>query len=78
MKVLVIQPKIGMGDMIIYLPYIHAIFRKYNVPVSLLVKENSRAKELLTDDQSIHEIITLERNKNNSGVWSRVNWNCHW
>ena len=67
MKVLVIQPKIGMGDMIIYLPYIHAIFRKYNVPVSLLVKENSRAKELLTDDQSIHEIITLERNKNNSG-----------
>ena len=25
MKVLVIQPKIGMGDMVIYLPYIHAI-----------------------------------------------------
>ena len=29
MKVLVIQPKIGMGDMIIYLPYIHAISKKY-------------------------------------------------
>jgi heptosyltransferase II len=67
MKVLVIQPKIGMGDMIIYLPYIHAISKKYNVPVSLLVKENSRAKELLADDQSIFEIIFLDRTKNNSG-----------
>ena len=43
MKVLVIQPKIGMGDMVIYLPYIHAISKKYQTPVSILVKENSRA-----------------------------------
>ena len=43
MKVLVIQPKIGMGDMVIYLPYIHAISEKYQTPVSILVKENSRA-----------------------------------
>ena len=39
MKVLVIQPKIGMGDMVIYLPYIHAISKKYQTPVSILVKE---------------------------------------
>ena len=32
MKVLVIQPKIGMGDMVIYLPYIHAISKKYQTP----------------------------------------------
>ena len=31
MKVLVIQPKIGMGDMVIYLPYIHAISKKYRM-----------------------------------------------
>ena len=42
MKVLVIQPKIGMGDMVIYLPYIHAISKKYQTPVSILVKENSK------------------------------------
>ena len=47
MKVLVIQPKIGMGDMIIYLPYIQAISKHYKNSVSILVKENSRAKELL-------------------------------
>ena len=48
MKVLVIQPKIGMGDMVIYLPYIHAISKKYQTPISILVKQNSRAHELLT------------------------------
>ena len=67
MKVLVIQPKVGMGDMVIYLPYIHAISKKYQSQVSLLVKENSRAKELLLDDNHIDEIINLDRNKNNSG-----------
>ena len=67
MKVLVIQPKIGMGDMVIYLPYIHAISKKYNSPVSLLVKENSRARDLLIDDDQINEIITLERTNTNTG-----------
>ena len=67
MKVLVIQPKIGMGDMVIYLPYIHAISKKYQTPVSILVKENSRASQLLAEDQHIDEIIILDRSKNNSG-----------
>ena len=68
MKVLVIQPKIGMGDMVIYLPYIHAISKKYQKPVSILVKENSRASQLLAEDKHIEEIIKLDRTKNNSGA----------
>ncbi len=64
MKILIIQPKIGMGDMIIYLPYIHAISKKYNQPVSILVKENSRAKELLGEDKHIDEIIILKDEMN--------------
>ena len=67
MKVLVIQPKIGMGDMVIYLPYIHAIATKYNSSVSILVKENSKAKELLIDDKKISEVIILDRTKSNAG-----------
>ena len=67
MKVLVIQPKIGMGDMIIYLPYIHAISKKYKKSVSILVKENSRAKELLLDDEHIYEILVLDRTKEKLG-----------
>jgi len=67
MKVLVIQPKIGMGDMVIYLPYIHAISKKYQTPVSILVKENSRANQLFTEDKHIKEILILDRTKNNAG-----------
>ena len=67
MKVLVIQPKIGIGDMVIYLPYIHAISKKYKTPVSILVKENSRASELLVDDINIDEILILDRKKINQG-----------
>ena len=57
MKVLVIQPKIGMGDMVLYLPYIHAISKKYKTPITLLAKENSRANDLLQNDTHISEIM---------------------
>ena len=67
MQILIIQPKIGMGDMIIYLPYIHAISKKYKKSVSLLVKDNSRAKELLADDNHINEIITLRKEMDGVG-----------
>ncbi len=62
MKVLIIQAKMGIGDMIIYLPYIHAISKKYKRSVSILVKDSSRAKELLAEDNHINEIINLEKN----------------
>ena len=62
MKVLIIQAKMGIGDMIIYLPYIHAISKKYKSSVSILVKDSSRAKELLAEDNHINEIINLEKN----------------
>ena len=62
MKVLIIQAKMGVGDMIIYLPYIHAISKKYKRSVSVLVKDSSRAKGLLAEDNHINEIINLEKN----------------
>tara|TARA_X000001036_G_C20511573_1_gene738315 strand:- start:62 stop:985 length:924 start_codon:yes stop_codon:yes gene_type:complete len=67
MQILIIQPKIGMGDMVIYLPYIHAISKKYKKSVSLLVKDNSRARELLADDNHINEIITLKKEMDGIG-----------
>ena len=67
MKVLVIQPKIGIGDMVIYLSYIHAISKNYKSSVSILVKNSSRAEELLADDEHIKEILFLDRTKNKSG-----------
>jgi len=62
MKILVIQNKMGIGDMIIYLPFIEAISKMFNTPVSILVKESSKAKQFLKDNNIINQIIILERN----------------
>tara|TARA_X000001036_G_scaffold404541_1_gene411901 strand:+ start:326 stop:1246 length:921 start_codon:yes stop_codon:yes gene_type:complete len=72
MNILIIQPKKGMGDMIIYLPYIHAISKKYNQAVSILVKDNSRAKELLAEDVHIDEIITLKKEMDGLGGFFKL------
>ena len=68
MKILVIQNKMGIGDMVIYLPFIEAISKKFNTPVSILVKENSKAEQFLKDNNMINKIIILDRdNKVNNG-----------
>jgi heptosyltransferase II len=61
MKILVIQNKMGIGDMVIYLPFIEAISKKFNTPVSILVKESSKAEQFLQDNNIINKIIILER-----------------
>ena len=52
----------GIGDMVIYLPFIGAISKKFNTPVSILVKESSKAEQFLKDSNIIDKIIILERN----------------
>ena len=47
MKILAVQNRMGIGDTVIFLPFIKAISKKYNSPVSLLVRENSKATEFL-------------------------------
>ena len=61
MKILVAQNKMGIGDMIIYLPFINAISKKFNVPVSILVKESSKAEQFLRDNKIIEKIIILKQ-----------------
>ena len=63
MKILIIQQRYGIGDLIIFLPYIHAISKKFNTRISLLVKESSRASDLLSDDNHVDEIIILDKVK---------------
>ena len=52
----------GIGDMVIYLPFIEEISKKFNTPVSILVKESSKAKQFLINNNIIDKIIILERN----------------
>ena len=72
MKVLVIQQRMGIGDMVIFLSYIHAIAKEENCPVSILVKENSRADEFLNQDKHIDKIILLDRKRNDKGKHSGI------
>jgi len=80
MKILAIQNRMGIGDTVIFLPFIKAISKKFNSPISLLVKENSKANEFLNQTDYIDEIIQLKRNNRNkerhdgiSGFFKLVN-----
>ena len=66
MKILAIQNRMGIGDMVIFLPFIEAISKKFNSPISILVKESSKALEYLEKNKYIEKILILERNNNNS------------
>ena len=71
MKILAVQNRMGIGDTVIFLPFIKALYKKYNSPISLLVKENSKADQYLYRTNYVDKIIILERdNRNNkhSGI----------
>lgn len=59
--ILVVQPLPGIGDVIWYLPHLHAI-ADASEAVSLLTKPRSFADVILKTDSAIKEVIWLERN----------------
>ena len=62
MKILVVQNRMGIGDTVIFLPFIEAISRKFSTRVSLLVKKSSKADQYLKQADYLDKIIFLERN----------------
>ena len=66
MKILAVQNRMGIGDTIIFLPYIKALYKKFNSPISLLVKESSKANQYLYQTKYIDKILVLEDDKKNS------------
>jgi heptosyltransferase-2 len=64
--------------MVIFLPYIEAIAKKFGVPVSILVKESTKATQFLENSTNIHEIIILDRdnkfkNRRHDGIIGSYN-----
>ena len=66
MKILVVQNRMGIGDTVIFLPFIKALSKKFNSPISLLVKESSKADQYLYQTSYIDKILFLERDKKNN------------
>ena len=77
MKILAVQNRMGIGDTIIFLPFIKALYKKFNSPISLLVKKSSKANQYLHQTEYIDKILFLERdNKNNNrhgGFFGSIN-----
>jgi len=76
MKILAIQNRMGIGDTIIFLPFIKAISKHYNTPVSILVKKTSKAEEFLYETDYIDQILNLERDNKNGhhdGIIGSIN-----
>jgi len=63
MKILIVQQRYGIGDMVIFLPYIHAISKKFDVPVTLLAKKSSKANDIFAEDKHVDNIIILDKEK---------------
>ena len=65
MKILAVQSRMGIGDTVIFLPFIKALSKKFNSPISILVKENSKAHQYLHQTDYIDKILILERDNKN-------------
>jgi heptosyltransferase-2 len=61
-RVAVVQPLPGIGDMIWHLPHIRAIARWFGEPVTLVAKPRSAATELFAGEQTIADVLWLDRN----------------
>jgi lipopolysaccharide heptosyltransferase II len=61
-RVAVIQPLPGIGDMIWHLPHIRAIAQWIGRPVTLVAKPRSAADELFASEQTIENVLWLDRN----------------
>src|SRR5579863_132855 len=61
-RVAVIQPLPGIGDMIWHLPHIRAVARWFGRPVTLVAKPRSAADELFSGEQTIEDVLWLDRN----------------
>lgn len=72
MKVLVIQTRYGIGDMLIFLPYLKAISDKTGVRLSLLAKETSKASEMFKDESFLDEVIKLDATNDGVSGFSKL------
>jgi heptosyltransferase-2 len=62
MRILFIQPRVGIGDFILFLPFIKAIAeQEQNSEIYILTKKRTLADQILIHDKKIR-IIFLERN----------------
>ncbi len=62
MKIAVVQPLPGIGDMIWHVPHIRAIATHLGVPVTVLTKPRSAADQIFSGEPLVRDVMWLDRN----------------
>jgi heptosyltransferase-2 len=79
-RLLVVQPLPGIGDMVWHLPHIRALAHHAGGPVTLVAKPRSRADEIFAAEDTVRDIIWVDRNPKNArgthdgllGLWRLI------
>ncbi len=62
MKVAVVQPLPGIGDMIWHLAHIRAIAAHVGEPITLIAKPRSAGDQIFSGEQTVRDVVWLDRN----------------
>jgi len=78
MKIILIIPYRGIGDLIFHLPLIRGISKEYNTKVNLITNKVNKAKDLLINETSVKKIeyISFQREnqlKNSFLFYKKIN-----
>ncbi len=78
MKIVLVVPYRGIGDLIFHIPLIRGLSKKYNSKITLITNKVSKAKNLLKNEKSIQEIeyISFQREnqiKNSFLFYKKIN-----
>ena len=65
MKIVLINPYRGIGDLIFHLPLIKGLFKKYNKRIVLLTNKNNKAKDLFEKEKELSTIKYINFDREN-------------
>ena len=79
MKIVLVIPYRGIGDLIFHIPLIRGLSKKYNSKITLITNKVNKAKNLLKNEKSIKEIkyISFQREnqiKNSFLFYKKINF----
>lgn len=68
MKIGIIQTRPGIGDLCVFLPFIHVISKFFKTKVVLITKKRTLARDILKVDPHIDEVLYLDESEKSSNL----------
>ena len=64
LKIAVVYSHHKLGDLIWQLPYLKSISKNFNLPITLITRPKTQAKDILKDNDYISEVFIASLEKN--------------